>query len=98
MADFNRAGDVDLKSKNSVVKMDLKGRNENEVISSLISAQNVFMQKSNLPYELFPSATSNSYNSNSYAAGLTKFVGLDVPRIGNSPGLDKPIPGKEFRP
>jgi RHS repeat-associated protein len=97
VAKFNRPTDVDLRDKISVVSLNLKGRNENDVIASLIGAQATFMSKPQLSYELFPSLSSAGYNSNSYVAGLLRVVNLDLPAVALVPGVDKPVPGSNFK-
>jgi hypothetical protein len=97
VAGFNRRTDVRLDDKVSVVQLNLKGRDENQVISALIGAQASFMRKADLNYELFPSLTSKGYNSNSYIAGLLAAVGLDLPTAAFVPGVDKPVSGGAFK-
>jgi hypothetical protein len=109
VSNVNRTRDVDLSIKTTVVKLDLKGRDENKVISALRSADAKYKDK--FTYAAFPTpairmqafgrtVTLNgaTYNSNSYTSGLLQAVGLTPPKVPEStPGKDQPVPKKEFQ-
>jgi RHS repeat-associated protein len=100
----NRDRDLDLSIKSSVTKIDLKGRDENQVISQLRAADSKY--KDNLPYALIPVKAASvqmfgrsvplltaTYNSNSFVGGLLRAVGLIPPKVKEPvPGFDLPIP------
>jgi RHS repeat-associated protein len=93
---INRPRDVDLSIKVIEIKLNLKGRDENTVITTLFAANAAY--KNNAQYELFP-FSSNAYNSNSFAAGLMMAAGLQLPTIRLSvPGYDKPLPLDFLKP
>ena len=109
VSNVNRTRDVDLTIKTTVVKIDLKGKDETSVVTALRAADGKY--KDNLPYAAFPMPTATmqvfgktvplntaTYNSNSYAAGLLLAVGLIPPNVPEStPGKDQPLPKKEFQ-
>ena len=90
VAGVNRPTDVELSDKISV-KVDLGGRDENKVISALFATTAAY--KNDKPYDLNPKASSGGYNSNSFASGLMRAVGLVPPTLRiNTPGYTKPLP------
>lgn len=94
---MNRPTDVDLSTKTEVIKLDLGGRDENEVITALFQADAAY--KDDLGYQAFPSEKGDSYNSNSYVSGLLRASGVTTPELDPSvPGYDKPVPQEEFEP
>ena len=51
----------------------------------------------NAPYKI--RTKKKGHNSNSYASGLLKAVGLDPPDVkSDTPGCNKPLPGVNFDP
>ena len=92
----NRENDVNLDIKVEYVKVDLGGRDENEVIDALFAADAAY--KDNLNYDFIPKAGSDGYNSNSYASGLLGAVGLKPPAVTHTvPGYGKPVPSSAFK-
>ncbi|KAA0248672.1 hypothetical protein FBQ97_21440, partial [Acidobacteria bacterium ACD] len=76
-------------------EVDLKGRDENEVIEDLLAADRGYQD--NLNYDLFPKLGTDGYNSNSYASGLLLAVGVMPPLMSVAvPGYDKPVPASAF--
>jgi RHS repeat-associated protein len=72
-----------------------KGMTDTEFISKLINSASSYKNDKN--YDVFPSASSNAYNSNSYVSGVLKAAGATPPplRTGGTfqaPGYDKPLP------
>jgi len=68
---------------------------ENVVIEDLFSADAGYSD--DLEYELFPQASVDGYNSNSYTHGLLNAVGLIAPTpTHNVPGYSKPVPSTKF--
>jgi RHS repeat-associated protein len=112
VSNVNRPTDIDNSTKTEEVKLDLKGRNEDAVISALFQADSAYGD--DLTYQLFPVqdggfteaagnrngvGTDAGFNSNSYVSGLLEAVGLDVPVLRSTvPGFDKPVPKVEFMP
>ncbi|MCP3995360.1 MAG: RHS repeat-associated core domain-containing protein, partial [bacterium] len=103
----NRDSDIELDTAKDFIRIDLGGRNENEVIESLFAADSLY--DDSLDYDLFPAQTGqgsallparaqDGYNSNSYARGLLESVGMKVPRpTVRVPGFQKPVPPEHFR-
>ncbi|MCP3997973.1 MAG: RHS repeat-associated core domain-containing protein, partial [bacterium] len=103
----NRPSDRDLDTAKDFIRLDLGGRNENEVIESLFAADSQYGDS--LDYDLFPAQSGqgsallparaqDGYNSNSYARGLLESVGIVVPRpTVRVPGFQKPVPPEHFR-
>ncbi len=97
----NRERDADLSITSEILPVDVGARNENEVIESLFTAEQNLSSYSanNTTYALFPTSSSDRYNSNSFTTGLLGAVGLDAPQPTLScPGYDKPIPEWRFEP
>ena len=80
-------------------------QSEDQFISALFEADSNYGD--NLDYDLFPAAegkgsyfvADDGYNSNSYVSGLLGATGADAPQPPvTTPGYDKPVPEKEFKP
>jgi RHS repeat-associated protein len=67
---------------------------DSQFINSILKAEGSY--KNNLSYDPTPGAGDNLYNSNSFASGIAKNVGINkLPDLGGfAPGFDKPIPLK----
>jgi hypothetical protein len=105
VSDVNRPTDVDLSTKIETVKVDLGGRDENQVITALLKADSAYGD--DLDYDAFANPSrdrsafvaDDGHNSNSYVAGALKAVGLEAPALkSNVPGYDKPVPEDQFEP
>jgi len=105
VSNVNRDTDVDLTTKTEEVRLNLAGRNENEVIDALFAADSSYGD--NLDYDTFPAdagdrsalVADDGSNSNSYTSGVVTAVGLTPPVLqSNTPGYDQPVPEEEFEP
>jgi len=67
---------------------------EDNLIGKLLSSDMRF-NDSKFDYELFPGA--GEYNSNSYANGLLRSIGVNMPAPPSTTGFNQPVPIKEFR-
>ena len=72
-----------------------KGMTDTQFINKLINSASSYKNDKN--YDLFPSAGSNGYNSNSYVSGVLKAAGGTPPALRSggtfqTPGYDKPLP------
>jgi hypothetical protein len=95
---------LNLSTKAETVKVDLGGRDENEVISALFEAEKAYEGKldydtaANPPGDRTVFLADDGYNSNSFTAGVLEAVGLEVPELKSRvPGYDKPIPEEQFK-
>jgi RHS repeat-associated protein len=100
----NRVQDRDLSITKELIRVSLEGRDENEVIETLFRADASY--KDDLYYSLFPQEpptkdtplSGQVFNSNSYAHGLLRAVGLKAPHpILTVPGFDRPVPSECFQ-
>ena len=71
------------------------GMTDTQFIKALLATSRNYAN--NLPYNLFPSATAGTYNSNSYVAGVLAAAGKTPPTLSlgpvfQVPGYDRPIP------
>jgi hypothetical protein len=97
-SDFNRQMDVQREAR-AFERLRYANAAENLVIAELIAANRSYAD--HLRYECFPDVGENEYNSNSYAAGILKLIGLPYPKfpaIGQwmYPGWSKAVPSSEF--
>jgi hypothetical protein len=91
IAGVNRKTDADLTNKVIEFKLNIGARDENKVIYGLFKTTEAY--KNNVPYKINPRPFTAGYNSNSFAAGLMRAVGLVPPTIRmNVPGYTKPVP------
>ena len=68
---------------------------ENAAIEKLLSQDANY--KDNLPYAVFPLASSQAYNSNSFVAGMLQTAGLHRPAFAlPMPGYTHPVPATAF--
>ena len=96
-SETNRDRDINLDIKDEIVDVDLKGKNEVNVIRELF--ENDSNYDDDLDYVFFPNRPNavDEYNSNSYTSGLLKSVGLEPPSLqSTTPGYSKPVPQYEF--
>jgi len=76
---------------------------EDIIIELLVTGDANYVDGS-LVYECVPSAAANSYNSNSYFAGLAGYAGITLPRHFTYslsdfyPGILRPVPRPKFEP
>jgi RHS repeat-associated protein len=97
-SDPNRERDIDLAKNNyssSVFTSFCPSQDlEDDYIQRLFDADSKF-DDSKFDYELFPG--KGEHNSNSYANGLLRSVGLVVPAPPSAPGFNRPVSSSEFR-
>jgi hypothetical protein len=86
----SRVGERWMSMEDTIIEL-LLGGDANYVDGSLI-------------YQCVPDAASNSYNSNSYFAGLANYAGIPIPRLfmyslsDYYPGILRPVPRPYFAP
>lgn len=96
VSNLNRDTDID-RPKVETITLDLKGRDEDAVITDLFEAYLNYQDDAG--YALFPKKEDegSGHNSNSYVSGLLKAIRLDPPDVkSNTPGYDKPLPDINF--
>ena len=105
VSNINRPRDAAPHQGGNLVSAPNDVKNEDEFIDRLFSLDASYGD--NLDYDLFPAASGqgrwwladDSYNSNSYTAGLLQGAGANVaPPSVNTPGFSKPVPRGEFAP
>jgi len=96
VSDLNRGKDL-FKKKVETVILDLEGRDEDEVIDALLSADKNYGDDAE--YWLFPKEGDTKYNSNSYVSGVLRYAEVEPPDMkSNTPGYDNPLPIPEENP
>jgi hypothetical protein len=95
---FNRPGDTGKQT--ATYTLDPGPQGEGAAIKKLLAQDAAYGD--DLPYELFPGSdaapSGDTYNSNSYTAGMLKAAGIQMPEMPyNTPGLDKPVPEEQFQ-
>ena len=101
VSNINRDSDRNIGYVSELIKLDLNGRDENEVIEELFDADSKYgddLKYPTLGTWLMPNNPDDddeedTYNSNSYTNGLVRAVGLSIqqPEF-YCPGFIKPIP------
>jgi len=99
VSDLDRTGDIH-KPASWLGRLDYEPTREDELIQRLLDLDRAYDDK--LPYDCFPDAGTNTYNSNSYAAGLLNAAGIPLPALQRVPrpfffpGWTKPVPPAQF--
>ncbi len=79
---INRSRDINLNNKVWESQNIISISSENIVIEKLFEANRNYTN--DLKYNLFPSPTSNNFNSNSYTTGILNSVGINPPELPTS--------------
>lgn len=107
VSDLNRSHDIEPHDSSILLPVGNTYATEDELIDELLRLDSYY--KDNLDYDAFPRNTGDmrlliaddSYNSNSYTAGLVEAAGLPRPSISGVlrvTGWDKPVPVQYFKP
>ena len=92
----NRPSDVDLTIKNAMLPFNSSTQTIHNLLSSAQNFQNN-QARWNLPYAPVPTGLAGTYNSNSFAHGLLRAVGVsNIPNVTGAPGWGRPIASHYF--
>ncbi|MEX2962184.1 RHS repeat-associated core domain-containing protein [Microbulbifer sp. TYP-18] len=97
VSNINRSRDVNLgyNQTSALCPIPDQYASEDELIQALLNADQNYQD--NLDYEYFPQSFTDGYNSNSYANGLLRAVGITMPTPPSSPDFNKLLPENSFR-
>ena len=94
---LNRRNDVNLDNKEANISLDIDADKEVGLIQKLLDAEDAYDDKTRYTI-LLKEGKDAGYNSNSFFAGILRFIGIIPPPTElDSPGLYSPLPPEEFR-